>query len=130
MKPASAFTILEMMLAIAIFSIAVVGVIQGMNRTIRSSSMVEETAYVRQQLNSLMVETRLKKLSEGTTTSVPDGRGVVYTTVTEPLKLRDRHGRELPSLFRLRLRANWVGPEGPQSESAEEYVFQASSTAR
>ncbi len=129
-QPTGAFTLLEMMLAIAIFSITVVGMVTGMNQTIRSSSMVAMSAYVRQQLDSRLLEARLRLRSEGTTTSPADGRGVIYTTVAEPLKLRDSKGHELQSLYRLQLTAKWVGPEGPQSATVEEYVFKDPTTAR
>lgn len=125
--PAS-FTLLEMMLAIAIFSITVIGMVQGMNRTIRSSAMVTMASHVREQLNSRLVEARGRKLAGGMTATATDGRGVTYTTVAEPLKLRDRQGHDLPSLYRLRLTAKWAGPDGAQTESVEQYVYQASST--
>ena len=117
------FTLLEVMLAVMIFALAVVGLLTALNTTIGSVSAFNRQAQVRQALQTRLAEAREIDFAEGSTSSEPDEWGVTYTTDITPLDLQNRDGRLLDHLYSLRITANWSQGGEDETDTAEVYVY-------
>ncbi|MEI6350153.1 MAG: type II secretion system protein [Verrucomicrobiota bacterium] len=117
------FTLLEVMLAVMIFAIAVVGLLTALSTTIGSAAAFNREAQVRMALQTRLAEARVIDFAEGATTSDPDEMGVIYTTEITPLELQNGEGRPLDHLYSLRITANWTQGGEEEAQTAEVYVY-------
>lgn len=118
-----AFTLLEVMLAVMIFAIAVVGLLMALSTTIGTASAFDREGKVALSLQNQLAEAREIDFAAGTETVGPDELGVVYTRDITPLQLQNKDGQGLNGLYSIRITANW-GQGGPdETETAEVYVY-------
>lgn len=116
-----AFTLLETLLALMIFSIAVVALVEAVNQLGKDTLHRRREAAVQERARSLLTEhTRLPNPPEETRLQEDD---VTYTIRRVKLELKNRDGLPLNDLFEVRVTAEWLEGREPQTISAETWVY-------
>ena len=117
------FTLLETLLALIVFSMAVVALVEAVHQLGKQTLLRRREASVQERLRSLLLEqTRTPvpnpkeeiKLKEGDTT---------YTIRRTKLELSDRDGQAVQGLFEIRVTAEWLEGREVQQATAETWVF-------
>lgn len=122
----SGFTLLETLLALMVFSVAVVALVEAVNQLGGTTLNMRREGEVRERLRSLLLEnTRLPMPTslQADTQKIEEG-DVLFTIVREPLTgLANRDGAELQGLFAVRVTADWREGAENQQAVAETWVF-------
>ncbi|MDD2707912.1 MAG: type II secretion system protein [Verrucomicrobiae bacterium] len=118
-----AFLLLEVMLALGVFSVAAVGLLYSLNAAMERAYDCAMVGHVREQTASRLAELRLFPLKPGKTVTT-DEHGVRYQLNVEPLHLQNCHGVDLANLFRVRMTVSWNAHGGEWVENNEIYVRQ------
>jgi len=118
------FTLLEVMLAVMIFAIAVLGLLTTLSTTIEAAGDFNRESRVALSLQNQLAEAReLDFRGEQSETVGPDEMGVIYKREIVPIELQNRNGQPLNRLFAIRITATW-GLAGPdETQIAEVYVY-------
>jgi type II secretory pathway component PulJ len=118
------FLLFEVILALAIFSMVMVGLAQSMQLTLGSLTHARMESYVREELASRMALTQAQpaSLKEGELRETADERGVTYTRTVEPLSLQTKEGFRLPTIYRVEWSANWLNGGEPMQKSYQVYL--------
>ncbi|MCF7790202.1 MAG: prepilin-type N-terminal cleavage/methylation domain-containing protein [Prosthecobacter sp.] len=115
------FTLLETLLALMVFSMAVVALVEAVHQLGAHTLLRRHEAAVQERMRSLLVEhTRRPDNIEEVT--LQDGE-VSYTVTHTPLELKDRDGQTLAGMFEVRVTAAWKDGQTPQQASAETWVY-------
>ena len=118
-----AFTLLETLLALIVFSMAVVALVEAVHQLGQQALLRRHEAAVQERIRSLLLEqTRLPmpnpleevKIKEGDTT---------FTVKYTPLELSDRDGQPVKGLFEVRVTAEWLEGSVTQQATAETWVY-------
>lgn len=122
------FTLLEALLAVLIFGMAVVALVEAINSMGHTAIAARQNRAVVSRLESLMTEfTRLppKPNSPGdqTVEQTVKEEGVEYHLVMEPSKLRNKDDQELPGLFTVKATARWKDGNRMEEINAETMVM-------
>jgi prepilin-type N-terminal cleavage/methylation domain-containing protein len=120
-KKRRGFTLLETLLALMVFSTAVVALVEAVHQLGEHTLLRRHEAAVQERMRSLLVEHTRRpddieevKLQEG---------DVSYTVTHTPLELKDRDGQPLAGLFEVRVTAAWLEGRTQQQASAETWVY-------
>lgn len=123
------FTLLEAMLALFIFSIAVVALIEAINSTGRTSLIARRERQVQARLESLLTEaTRSPEFLAKVRTNQPQELTVKEGDLTfviraKPLELKNEDAQPLPDLYVVNATGRWKEGREDQEVSAETWVF-------
>ncbi|MFZ4763850.1 MAG: type IV pilus modification PilV family protein [Roseimicrobium sp.] len=125
----AAFTLLEALLALFIFSIAVVSLIEAINSMGRTAAVSRQERLVQARLETLLVEAtrspdvlnkaRSNQLEDKT---VKEG-SVTYVVRTKPLELKNEDEQPLADLFVVTAVARWLEGRVEQEVSAQTWMF-------
>jgi prepilin-type N-terminal cleavage/methylation domain-containing protein len=123
------FTLLEVMLALMVFSIAVVALVAAINGVGNASTESRVFREVESRLESLLTEvTRMPKdpsasPTERTWEKTVKENGVEYHLKKTPVEITNTEGQVLPEMFTIKATARWK--EGGQEEElvAETIVY-------
>jgi prepilin-type N-terminal cleavage/methylation domain-containing protein len=120
-KKRRGFTLLETLLALMVFSTAVVALVEAVHQLGEHTLLRRHEAAVQERMRSLLVEHTRRpddieevKLLEG---------DVNYTVTHTPLELKDRDGKPVEGLFEVRVTAAWKEGQTLQQASAETWVY-------
>lgn len=115
------FTLLETLLALMVFSTAVVALVEAVHQLGEHTLLRRHEAAVQERMRSLLVEHTRRpddieevKLQEG---------DVTYIVTHTPLEPKDRDGQPLAGLFEVRVTAAWMEGRTQQQASAETWVY-------
>ena len=124
----SAFTLLEVLLALLVFSIAVVALVEVINTMGRAMIEARRNREITARLESLMLETTRKPRPQES----PGGRGFESTTRVDgveyhlkmaPVEMTNADGEPLPDLHTVRATARWKEGGQDQEMSAETLLY-------
>ena len=115
------FTLLETLLALMVFSTAVVALVEAVHQLGEHTLLRRHEAAVQERMRSLLVEhtRRPDDIEEVKLQEV----NVTYTVTHTPLELKDRDGQPLAGLFEVRVTAAWMEGRTQQQASAETWVY-------
>ena len=115
------FTLLETLLALMVFSTAVVALVEAVHQLGEHTLLRRHEAAVQERMRSLLVEhtRRPDDIEEVKLQEV----NVTYTMTHTPLELKDRDGQPLAGLFEVRVTAAWMEGRTQQQASAETWVY-------
>jgi prepilin-type N-terminal cleavage/methylation domain-containing protein len=125
----SGFTLLEVMLALMVFSMAVVALVTAINGIGNASTESRQYREVQSRLESLLTEiTRMPpdpSAAPGDRTLEKTVRenGVEYRIKKAPLELTNKDGQQLPDMFTVTATARWKEGGGDAELSAETMVY-------
>ncbi|WP_395732588.1 type II secretion system protein [Prosthecobacter sp.] len=121
MKTRRGFTLLETLLALMVFSMAVVALVEAVHQLGEHTLLRRHEAAVQERMRSLLVEhTRMPDLIEEVKLQEGD---VTYTVTHAPLELKNRDGQLVEGLFEVRVTAAWKEGKTPQQASAETWAY-------
>jgi type II secretory pathway pseudopilin PulG len=114
-------TLLEVVIALAVFSIAVVALIGTINKIADTATDSQKFLEVEQTLESLIDEFgKMPQLREMEENIKPGPDGVAYRVTIELVRdLKNKEGRFLQDTYRIRASARWNDGGGPTEISAE-----------
>jgi len=105
-RTASAFSLLEVLLAISVFSIAAISLTGALNTIGVTVVEAQDDAAIREQLRSLLVEkSRSADLEELDEETVPDSQNIFFRIKVERLDLENIEAEELEDLYRIKVTA-------------------------
>jgi prepilin-type N-terminal cleavage/methylation domain-containing protein len=121
------FLLLEMILALAIFGMAATGFTVALNRMAKVAALSQAEMRVARFMDSALDETlSLPVLEEGETeTEIGEtGREIKFVTTVELLdELENEEGQLLQEMYRIEVRATWVGNGERQERVAETWRY-------
>lgn len=124
------YLLLELILALTIFSLAVVGLARSLNMAIQTAAILNRENDIRVGLRSFLEEVRRKPLSDMATSYADERLGVTFTSEVDELTLKDKNGSVLRDLYKLHALATYeVGAE-QREESVEMWVYKTQSEGK
>jgi prepilin-type N-terminal cleavage/methylation domain-containing protein len=123
------FTLLEVMLAVFIFGMAAVALMEAINTSGRTSLDARRKGSIQMRLDNLLLEatrdpmwaadTRMKVATERTV----EENGFLYTIKREPLELKNVDGQPLQGLYLVQVTARWREGSREQTAVAETWAY-------
>lgn len=119
------FLLLEMVLALGVFSIAATGFVVALHRMGDLAALSQSELRITAILDSALEETvSLPTLEEGKTTTQLEGSGIELITTIEPIEdLLNEDGQALQEMFRIHILARWFENDGWQERTAETWRY-------
>jgi prepilin-type N-terminal cleavage/methylation domain-containing protein len=117
---AQGMTLLEVILALALFSLAAVAIVQQITTIAQAAMEARTMRNIEQRLEGVMDEYSKKpQIAELNDKMDADGEGVSFHVKIIPVQnIRTKAGIQLANLFRITVRAEWL--EGNQKQHLEE----------
>lgn len=122
---AAGFILLEAMLAVAIFAVAVLALGQCMQQCLQTESFKVDDALARRMLENRMAEIEAgEEPIKDKRTEELKGAYAGMTLITNPtqVKAKNEDGNDIVGIYDVILEVNWTGGGGKQSKSLEFYV--------
>jgi Tfp pilus assembly protein PilV len=126
---ARGFTLLEALLALFIFSTAVISLVEAINAIGRTVLLSRRELQVQSRLETLLLEaTRSPELlSKMRTTTAQESTlqeaDVSYVTRSAPLELQNKDGQRITDIMTVSVTARWKEGREDQMVSAETWVY-------
>jgi hypothetical protein len=117
------YILFEMVLAITIFSLAVLGLARSLDQALTAANMLRRDQIIRIGMRSFLEEVRRKPLTEMSMTYLDPTYGVTYTSTTEPVSLRTTSGSTLSDLYNLTIKASSAFNGVPEEAQLNVYVY-------
>lgn len=119
-----AFTLLEMVISLAIFSFAIIGLLSVLQNSIGATSQIERKSHIRRNLESRLAEIRSQFLQPGKQSTERDLFGVIYEAEIVPLELIDQKQQPLTGFFKITIRAKWREGNNDREDECEVIAYQ------
>lgn len=119
----SAYILFEMILAITIFALAVLGLAQSLNQALDTGKLMRRDQIIRIGMRNFLEEIRRKPLTEMSTSYVDPTYGVTYTSTTEPVSLVTGSGSTLTDMYNLTIKASSSFNGIPEETTLSVYVY-------
>lgn len=113
------YALLDVVLGVTIFAIAVTGLIQVMRGIGDTSAGFARDRYLQQQLEALLAEKRRMKIDAMASESLDELSGIRFRTYVEAWQIDNGEGDELTDLYKLTAEAVFQDDGGEQTEKAE-----------
>ncbi len=119
------YILLELIIALTIFAIAVVGLAKALNTTLEVGNIMNRDYAVRVGLQSFVEEVKRKSVTDMATTAADERLGVTYTSTVEPLSITvPRSGAQLSDVYRLKATAVYTVGSEQRDETIELWFYQ------
>ena len=125
-RKGNGFALLEVLLAVAVFSMAATGFIVALHRTAKLANTTQRELRITRVLESALHEAlSLPRLEEGKTTAeLEDDSGMEVDTVIEPIDfLENQDGQQLQNMWKITVTAYWLEGDEWQERSAETWRY-------
>lgn len=117
------FTLLETLLAIMVFSMAVVALVEAVHQLGENTLQRQHEAAVQERMRSILIEqTRIPVANPPEELKIKEGP-ITYVVRRTPLELTDRDGRPVQGIFEVSVTANWLEGRTPQQASTETWLY-------
>lgn len=117
------YILLEVIIALTIFSVAVLGLANALKSGIETASIINRENGVRIGLRSFLEEIRRKPLQEMATSSFDARLQTTFSSTVEEISLKDRNGAILKDLYVLHAKASYGEGTEAQTETVDMYVY-------
>jgi hypothetical protein len=124
------YLLLELILAMAIFSLTVVSIAQSLHMALQTSGILSRENDIRIAMRSFLEEVRRKPLNELTQTYTDPRLGVTFNSAPEEITLKDRNGTVLRDLHKLRVIATYEASGENREEVLEVWVYKTATEGR
>ena len=115
----SGYILFEVIIAVTIFSLAVVGLMRVLDTSLDSANLFARDTAIRYGLQSILTEAQHQELANMTLERTDEALGAVYRTEIEPLQLASGGGSTLSNLYVLRA----IATIGDEQEVAEIWIY-------
>ncbi len=117
-----AFTLLETLLALMIFSMAVVGLVEAVNQLGLTAIFQRRESLVQERMRSLLTERTRLPLPDEQETKIQEG-DITYLVTHHPLEVQNKDGMPLENFFEVRVTADWMEGREPQQASVHTWLY-------
>lgn len=118
-----AYILFELVLALTIFSIAVLGLAKSLNQAMETANLLRKDQIVRIGMRNFFEEIRNKPLAKMTTTKTDTTYGITFSSTTEALSLKTTSGSVLSDMYKLTIHATSSFDGVPQEDTLTVYVY-------
>jgi len=125
-----AYLLLDVVLAVTVFAIAVTGILVAVNRITETSSLYARDMQVQYGMDAMLVEARHRPVEEMTFERDDSDLGVLYRTEIEPLSQVNSEGEALEGLYRLKVSAIFQNGNEDETDTAELIVYRPAEQGR
>jgi type II secretory pathway pseudopilin PulG len=124
LKRCYGFILWEVMLALTIFCVVAVALTSALQQTVEASIILRDESQVRLEIQNLLDETSVMKLTPGKSeVQIGDGR-VRYEREVRTVQAKTAKGELLPSLYEIKVQASWKSSGRDRVDSAALIVYQ------
>lgn len=124
------YILLEVIIALTIFSVAVLGLANSLKSGIETASILNRENAVRIGLRSFLEEVRRKPLAEMSASTFDERLQTTFSSTVEQLSLKDRNGSVLKDLYVLHAKASFGEGSEAQTETVDMYVYKPDTEKR
>ena len=117
------YILFELVLALTIFAIAVLGLAKSLNQALETANLLKRDQIIRIGMRNVFEELRNKPLAKMSTTIADTTYGITYTTSTEALSLKTTSGGVLSDMYKLTIHATSSFDGVPQEDTLDVYVY-------
>jgi type II secretory pathway pseudopilin PulG len=119
------FLLLEMVLALAVFSMATTGFVVALHRMSKTADYAQSELRITRILDSALDETlSLPVLEEGETETEVGDTGIELRTIIEPIDdLENEEGMVLQEMYRIEISARWYANGAWQNRQVETWRY-------
>jgi Tfp pilus assembly protein PilV len=117
------YILFELVLALTIFAIAVLGLAKSLNQALETANLLRRDQIIRIGLRNVFEELRNKPLARMSTTILDSTYGITYTSTTEALSLKTTNGGVLSDMYKLTIHATSSFDGVPQEDTLNVYVY-------
>lgn len=123
--PRRGFLLLEMVLALAIFSVAVTGFVVALNKMAQTAALAQSEMKITRILDSALDETlSIPVLEEGETNSTIEGTGIELDTTIHLIDdMQNEDGQMLQEMYRIEIKAKWYDNGQWQNRAVETWRY-------
>jgi Tfp pilus assembly protein PilV len=116
--------LLELVIALSMFAIAVLGLAKCLNGSLEISNILNKDNRVRIGMRSFLEEVRRKPLAEMSASMTDVATGVTYTSTTEPVgNLTTTAGANMQDVYDLKVTASYSIGNEVREETVDVYVY-------
>ena len=121
---ARGFALLEVLLAVAVFSTAATGFVVALHKTGEVAAATQREMKITRVLESALHEAlSLPTLEEGKTTLELEDSGMEIDTLIEPIEIENQDGQLLQEMYRIEVTVFWIEDDEWQERSAETWRY-------
>lgn len=117
------YILFELIIALSIFSIGVLGLARTLNASMEVAQILNKEQRLRIAMRSMIEELRRKPLNEMATTLTDNQLEATFTSSVDPVSLKMTRGNLMSDLYNLRIIANYQLGNESREESVEVYVY-------
>jgi Tfp pilus assembly protein PilV len=117
------YILLELIIALSIFAIGVVGLARTLNASMEVANILNKEQRIRIGMRSFLEEIRRKPLSEMNASFTDVATGVTYTSSAEPVSLTMTNGNTMADMYDLKIVAAYSVGSEQREESVDVYVY-------
>ena len=117
------YILLELIIALSIFSIGVLGLARTLNSSMEVANILNKDQRVRIGMRSFLEEIRRKPLNEMRASITDAATGVTYSSTAEPVSLTMTNGNTMRDLYNLKIVASYSAGNEQREESVDVYVY-------
>ncbi|WP_395738667.1 prepilin-type N-terminal cleavage/methylation domain-containing protein [Prosthecobacter sp.] len=122
-RRSAGYILLELVLALTIFSIAVLGLAKCLNQALETANLLRRDQIIRIGMRNFFEELRNKPLAKMSTTFTDTTYGITYTSTTEALSLKTTSGGVLSDMYKLSIHATSSFDGVEQEDKLDVYVY-------
>lgn len=115
--------LLDALLAVAVFALAMTGLASWMNWLAETSNGYGRSTVIQRELENLVREARYRPVADMNREFFDETLNVTFRTEVEVLELANLDGERLDDLYRLRAVASYAIGDYPMEEVAEVYLY-------
>lgn len=119
----SGYILLELIIALSIFAIGVLGLARSLNSSMEVANILNKDQRVRIGMRSFLEEIRRKPLNEMSVSTTDALLGVTYTSSAEPVALTMTRGNTMKDMYNLKITASYAVGSEQREESVDVYVY-------
>lgn len=117
------YILFELVLALTIFAIAVLGLAKSLNQALETANLLRRDQIIRIGMRSFLEEIRNKPIAQMSTSKMDTTYGISYTSTTETVSLKTTNGSVLSDMYNLTIRATSSFDGVPQEDTLSVYVY-------
>lgn len=121
--PRRGFILFELVLALSIFAIAVLGLAKALNQALETANLLKRDQIIRIGLRNFFEEVRNKPLAQMSLSKMDTTYGISFTSTTEALSLKTTNGGVLSDMYNLTIHATSSFDGVPQEDTLSVYVY-------
>jgi Tfp pilus assembly protein PilV len=120
----SGYALLDVVIAVALFSITVTGLVQVMQKINSTSGEFARDRMIQQHIEAMLYEKRRLPVAEIAAETYDELLDITFRSYAEPFQIDNGEGSELADLYQLTVEAAYTNEGGAQLEKAQLIIYQ------